>query len=288
MFAAIASIAVRIAPVAVRVVTHPKVISLSVQTAGIVLVSAGIRGAKLQGEDEAARRHAENIQGERDPQGFPDDPHRVIGLRSRVKRNLRVAGMGFAEEGRVTRRIVQPPVHITRYAKVRIAERRYDRLVQRLDLPEDANEVTTEQMRVAKKIAKAYDTLLKRRHRLDSVREWRFTHRATPGEIYLAEQIRLLQTEASSHEVRTDTVEAVYRRLLDEAIDLTTVDMTNAREAGMALFVAVSTAFKGDEIGIIRSRVLKSWVYTKHSLTQAQWHKFTQGWVDASSVAQTV
>ena len=293
MFAAIVQIAVRVAPVAVRIATHPKTIQVVTTTAIVSGTNIAMRTAKLHGQDLVGQRQAEAIASDRDPVHFADDPRRIAGIKPRLVRNVSLFGQAVATEGRIFRLLVKPVVHLTAWLQAGATARRYMRLTEALDATVKTEESITnpsaESVALAAKTEKVGNKVLKRTNRLDRVRLWKQVDRVTKGEQYLAAEIGALKLDAVANEVRIDTVENVLLRALEESIDASSIDYSNPREAGMATFVAVSNSFKGEEIGIIRSRVLKGWIFRHQpQLTKNQWQQFTQGWAEASRVAQTV
>lgn len=294
MFAPLIGIAVRVAPVIVKIATHPRTIQAATTLAIGSSANIALRASRLLGEDKVGQRQAEAIHADHDPAGYAEDPRRISTAGQQYRRNAVLVGQSVATEARTFRVVAVPPLHLARYLKVRTDRRRYSKQVSKLEtlraVHQSDLDPTPEMVAVATRLIPLGERLSKRSARLYATRGLYQTNRVTPGEVYLANQIGELHRDATSNEVRVDTVEALFGRLMDDSINADEIDMNDPGKTGASLYAAVTTNFRGDEVGLIRARVLKGWLLRYRTVSDNQWRKICAGWEGAAraSVSQTV
>jgi hypothetical protein len=291
----LAPLAARVIPVTVKVATHP----VTLQTAGGMLMVAGLRVASVQSRDYTLQKTAERLHRDTDVVGFLADERPLTTVRGRVKRNLVTAGQGIKEEARTYRLLITPPVHLWRYQRAKHTAKKFFEVSETHRLHDNLHH--TDPVVAAAfgkdypgevKICKTYHRRERRYEKamlkLLRVRTWYNTEVETPAQSYLGDVLERLKSQAVAHEIRADSVEDIYSRLLDEKVGIDHVDLNDPYDTGFALYNTIREAFSAEETVTVRNKVLRPWLARNLNLTDRQWKAITRAWDRAASPTNVV
>jgi hypothetical protein len=276
------ALATRVGPVVAKIATHPTTIKMVTQTAVIAGTSLAIGITQRGGRDLTAQRAAESIEKDRDPEAYATDPRRISGLSERVKHNATEIGQAVIEEAKSYRVILVPfgwSYHRAMFAlRTRGLNRWCEKHSEFVALAEATTYPEELDPKLLKQMSRRHDRYAKACVGMGKYRKWLDYRVPTAGERFLDSELVALKALAREHEVRVDSVVAIYVKLLDEKINLESIEFTHPHSAGYSLHELVAHQFDEYETELIRHQVLYSWLIRYQNLSDRAWKSLAKGW----------